>query len=198
METIAEIFIVFILPVLLWYWKIIPTKYRLRVLHAMNAVALLFVVLKKWNLEKLGIRFDNLYSLLPIYTIFTLIGVVILFFISKTLKRNPSDEFKNKPRYIRRCIEISILQETIYRGYLIPLLTISLGPFMVILANASIFSFVHVIYQNKKIDLPLIFMAGMAFAAIYVFYPNLILISFSHIILNYTAVRFGFFHLSKT
>lgn len=69
---------------------------------------------------------------------------------------------------------------------------------MAVVSNALIFTFAHVIYPNKKINLPLIFVAGMAFAVIYFYYPNLILIAISHIILNYAALLFGFFTLAET
>ncbi|HEV7424141.1 MAG TPA: type II CAAX endopeptidase family protein, partial [Candidatus Paceibacterota bacterium] len=195
-QIILEIFIVFILPVLLLYWKVISVEKRLRVLYAMNLAALLFIVLRGWDLKKLGIRFDNFTRLLPIYALFTITGIVILFLSAIILNIQKNKEKKDF-LFIWHCTKISVLQETIYRGYLMPLLGLFFGPVWTILLNSILFTYVHVIYQNKKTTLGLAFIAGISFATIYSFYPNLILISMTHIIFNYVAVSLGFFKLPQ-
>jgi membrane protease YdiL (CAAX protease family) len=65
-------------------------------------------------------------------------------------------------------------------------------PFVIFL-NASLFALIHIIYINTDIVLPLTFIGGIGFAVMYYKYPNLVMISISHTILNFTAMILGFF-----
>ncbi len=195
-KIILEIFLIFILPVLLWYYKIIPIERRLHALYGMNILALIFVFIHQFNLKQIGVRLDNIYSSLFIYSVFTLIGAIVVFAGAKIIKIKKPGEGHSIEK-LWHCIKISVLQETIYRGYLMALLLLILSPITAIILNALLFTLVHVIYENKKVTLFIVFISGLAFAALYAMHPNLILISITHIILNYVAISLGFFELPK-
>ena len=65
--------------------------------------------------------------------------------------------------------------------------------FLAIAVNAIIFALLHIIYSNDYVSLLMIFAAGLGFAGMYLYYPNLILIALSHSVLNFIAVLFGFY-----
>ena len=131
------------------------------------------------------------------YAIFTIVGVGLLFFVSYII---PS--FDNRPyykwwedmRFLALFIPISVLQEIIFRGILMKFLRHAFSsPMFIIILNASLFSLIHVIYDNSIFILPMTFIGGIGFAWIYYKYPNLILVSISHTVLNFTAMTLGFF-----
>jgi membrane protease YdiL (CAAX protease family) len=99
-------------------------------------------------------------------------------------------------RFLALFIPISVLQEIIFRGILMHMLKRAFQsiPFIIIL-NASLFALIHIIYLNTSIIMPLTFIGGLGFAWMYHKYPNLIMISISHTVLNFTAMILGFFVL---
>lgn len=88
----------------------------------------------------------------------------------------------------------AILQECIYRAYLVKLIQdIIKNNKIVFLINVVIFTFLHIFYAQPEIMLPLACGGGIIFTYLYMKYPNLILVSCAHIILNFTALSYGFF-----
>jgi membrane protease YdiL (CAAX protease family) len=87
-----------------------------------------------------------------------------------------------------------LLQEIAYRGFLFPKLQeLSQKWWVVIGANTVLFTFLHIIYPIPGIMLPVAFFSGLALSIMYRYYPNLILISLAHAVLNFIAVLHGFF-----
>jgi len=196
---ILHIVILFILPVLLVYFKVIPFKYRKHTLVIVSILAILLILFEKWTLTKLGIRIDNITTTILPYTIFTILGVILLFTISKILKRKKQTDFFKKKHFIYGFLLVSILQELLFRGFLFPQLQeIFKDTYLVVLINAILFTLIHSIYSNTIITLAVIFVGGIFFAGMYSIYPNLILISISHAILNYIAVLYNFYYEEKT
>lgn len=73
------------------------------------------------------------------------------------------------------------------------LASVERSPAALILTNAVLFTFLHAVFPNYLINLPLAFVGGIAFASMYYKYPNLWLIMISHAVLNFVAVWYGFF-----
>jgi len=157
-------------------------------------MTLALIVYEGWTLSELGIRFDNVVPSIIPYTIFTILGVLALVAIAKIIKRTPQKNFYSNKKFIYSIIVISILQELLFRGFLFPKLNYIFSNYtIIILANVILFTFMHTIYSNTTATLATIFAGGIFFALVYGSYPNLILISLSHIILNHVAVRYGFY-----
>ena len=53
--------------------------------------------------------------------------------------------------------------------------------------------FLHSIFPNPTIGLPIAFIGGLGFALMYMKYPSLLLIIISHSIINFFVVLYGFF-----
>ena len=192
--ALLQILIIFVLPIGLLCLNIIKKKYRLALLFLSSILVLGIVFIEKISAHSLGIRTDNLGSSILPYVIFTSLALATIFLLSFFLHKKPSANWKKNPHFLYLFIPISFLQEFLYRGFLFPKLSsVSTNFFWTILANTVLFALLHIIYKNRRINVPFAFVAGLSFALMYYFSPNLILISISHAILNFFAVLFGFF-----
>ena len=189
-----EIFILFIVPVLPSFFNRVPKKYRFHLFAAIILIAATIVLSEHWSLNKLGIDLNNISNGLPLYFIFTVAGLIYIFALAKILKYKPTPNWWNNNHFLFGFILMSIGQEFLYRGFLMPDLKLVFSSVIaVVLINALLFTFIHIIYPNRKANLITAFIGGLCFAGIYYYYPNLILISISHMILNFAVVYFGMF-----
>ena len=93
-------------------------------------------------------------------------------------------------------LPIAIVQEFLYRGFLMRELRLTrMRIAAVIIVNALLFTFLHIIYNPPLIILPMTLIGGIGFAWMYTRYPNLVLIAISHSILNFFAIWCGFFRI---
>ncbi len=91
-------------------------------------------------------------------------------------------------------IPISFIQEFLYRGFLIyKLKKIFSSSILIILINASLFAFMHIIYEPLALILLLTFVPGLFLSWLSLKFPNLWLLSLSHGILNFFAIWYAFF-----
>ena len=194
---LVQIFIVFILPVFLIYFNILPVSWRMILLLVCSLVIYGIISREEWSLKDLGMHHHNFKKAFPFYASFTFLGVLILLFISHQMK---IEDIDSKIFFIKTFaffIPISLFQEFAFRAFLIPRLKmIYKNELFIIFFNAILFTLIHIIYPNWGVGLPLAFFSGIFFAWLYVKYPNLILVSITHAILNITAVLLGFFVLS--
>jgi membrane protease YdiL (CAAX protease family) len=163
-------------------------------LSIISLITIGIVIVEHWSLAKLGIRLDNIASSLLPYALFTIAGALGIFLIAKAIKRSITADWKKNSHFLGFFILISFAQELIFRGFLMPELEkIFSSAILIIGVNAFLFAFMHAIYPNRKLTLPFAFIAGLGFAAIYFYFPNLVLITIAHSILNFVAVLFSFF-----
>lgn len=200
-KLLVEVLLIFVLPILLIRYEIIPASLRLIVLTLGVISVAIVIVREKWDAKDIGFRFDNLRSALPSYLYFTLFGLVMLMVYAKILNL-PSlaviGGTEAQLRLLLTFLPVSFFQEFLYRGFLMTMLSKIFSPdrHTIIFINALLFALLHVIYPHQLFILPLTFVGGLAFATIYDKRPNLILISIAHSILNYAALTLGFFVLT--
>ncbi len=190
--TLLQILFIFIVPVILAYSGIISVKIRLWLFLILFFLVVLVSYFERMSFYELGIRLDNFYQSLIPYSLITILGVALMIIVAKLLNKTAHPDWWKNPHFQFMFIFLSIAQEFMYRGFLMPkleLLTSSL--FLIVILNTFIYMFLHIIYPNKLSNLSLTFLAGLAFATLYYYYPNLILISISHAILNFFAVLYG-------
>lgn len=189
----TQIIYLFILPVLLLYFKIIPINYRLLVLVVVLVIILGIVISNKWNLNDFGIKRYFMKDFWPYFT-FTLLGAAFLFWISVITTHPPMVSWWKNIKFLFLFIPVSVLQEVAFRGVLMNMLRRAFNdPVLIIGLNAIVFALMHIIFINAILVLPITLLAGIGFAWIYYKYPNLILISISHTILNFVGMVLGFF-----
>lgn len=192
-RVLFEIIFLFIFPPLLIYLHIIPKSIWFVALLIMFLIIPSIVIKEKWSLKSLGIRLDNISSGLLPYTIFTILGVLVMISIAQIVKSGTVENWWQDAHFQFLFLPISFIQEFAYRSFLIPRLkNFTRSPFLIIFLNAILFSLLHIFYPNPMVNLPLTFVAGLGFAALYYRYPNLILITISHCILNFLAVYYCF------
>ena len=194
---LTQIFLIFILPVFLIYFNILPVSWRMILLAVCSLVIYGIIMRENWTYENMGLHHHNFKKALPFYLSFALLGILTLFFINHETN---TPDIESKIFFIRTFaffIPISFFQEFAFRSFLIPRLkAIYKNNLFVVFINAILFALIHIIYPNWGIGLPLAFFSGIFFAWLYIKYPNLVLVSLTHIILNITAVLLGFFVIS--
>jgi membrane protease YdiL (CAAX protease family) len=191
--VVAEIVLLFILPVLLLYFDIISDNFRVIMLLLVTLMLFGIVKNENWSFSDIGIKKRFMEDIIP-YSLFTIGSVLFVLWLGRVVPHEPFVEWWESSRFILLFIPISVLQEIIFRGVLMNLLVRAFNsPIFIITLNAVVFAFMHVIYLNSMFVLPFTFIAGLGFAWMYYKYKNLVLISISHTILNFIAVAMGFF-----
>ena len=190
-----QILYLYIIPTMLFYFDVIPDKFRFVTLLCI-ALTLYGIVRKHhWTSSEFGITKNFMKDIAP-YFIFTVSGVLFLVWLAKITPHSPMLEWWDNKKFILLFIPFSILQEIIFRGVLMRLLRKAFtSPVFIITINAALFSFMHVIYTHSIFVLPMTFIGGIGFAWMYYKYPNLILISASHTVFNFVGMILGFFVL---
>ncbi len=189
-----QVFMLFVLPVTLLYFKIIPIEFRFFVL-AFCALMIYGIIRKeRWSMEMLGIREFHTEKELKPYIVFALIGIFFIIGTAGLTGMSPKISTDNALHLFLLFIPVSAFQQLAFQGFLMPVLYRAYkSPVRVVFITALLFAFMHIIYPDAHVSLPLAFMGGLAFAMMYLRYPNLILISIVHAIFNFTAVLYGFF-----
>lgn len=196
--VLAQILYLYVIPTLLLYYQVIPDRFNIILLFGISLLIYGIIKREHWTHHDLGIKKNYLKDILP-YALFTLAGIGFIVWIAKISPAPRVKEYYEwweDVRFLLLFIPISVLQEIIFRGVLMNFLRRAFSnPIFIIIINASVFALIHIIYLNGVVVLPLTFMAGLGFAWMYYKYPNLIMISASHTILNFTAMILGFFVL---
>lgn len=189
-----QVFMIFVVPVALIYFGVIPDQWRLFVLVVGGLFIYGIVKKEKWSMEMLGLNEFHTERALKPYVIFTVVGIFFLIGLAYLNGFSAQVVPDNYLHLLFLFLPVSALQEFAYRGYLMPVLHfIYRSPVRVVIINTLLFTFLHVIYPDMEVNLPLAFVSGLGFAMMYYRYPNLILISISHAILNFVAILYGFF-----
>ncbi len=196
--TLYQIFFIFILPVALLVFGIVPVAWRMIVL----CVSMLFMygVIQKERItdQEMGLKNKTFRKSLIPYLLFTLLGAFIFVRLSNILAINPDIIWYEHAHFLFLFLPVSLLQEIAYRGFLFPKLRVLSQKWWVVIgANAILFTILHAIYPMAELMLPVAFFSGLALAIMYRYFPNLILISLSHSVLNFIAVLHGFFYFHE-
>lgn len=185
---------IFIIPILLIYYNILEKGWRVYILILISIFIAFILKKEHWTMPALGLSTHTFKKYLIPYLIFILIGVSSIIFFADNLEMEPQSAWWTKPHFLFLFLVVSVLQEFAYRGFLIPKLKRVFSDRLgVVLINALIFTLLHIIYPIPQIMLPLAFAGGLALATLYMKYPNLVLISIAHSVLNFVAVLYGFF-----
>ncbi|MFA6251081.1 MAG: type II CAAX endopeptidase family protein [Candidatus Paceibacterota bacterium] len=189
----VQILYLYLIPVLLLYFKVIPNDFRILMLLIVTFIIYGIARFEKWNSEDFGIQKSWKKYFWP-YFIFTAVGVGLLFIIEELKIGTPFLNWWKNAKFLLLFIPLSFIQELIFRGVLMNMLRrVFTNMWFIIILNAAIFALMHIIYLKAYFTLPFTFIAGIGFAWMYYKYKNLLLISISHTILNFVAMIFGFF-----
>lgn len=192
----AQIVLIYVLPIVLFYYRILPQDLRMIVLGVM--CLLIYGIMQKEHLDlsHIGLTVPIKKYFKP-YFLWTFLAVLFIVGYSVVFDFSPQASWWINPHFWFIFALVSFFQEFAYRGFLpILLKRITKSPLIEIFLNALLFTLLHVLFPHLFIALPLAFLGGLFFSMLYHFYPDLILVSISHAVLNFLAVMFGFFVLA--
>jgi membrane protease YdiL (CAAX protease family) len=191
-KTVVQVGTLFVAPVALIYFNIIPVEYRFYVILSGMLLILAIIFLEKMSLKELGIRTDNIKkSALP-YLALTVLAIVATLLLARLLGHKTAI-ISESNHFLYGFIVLSFFQEFLFRSFLMPKLKLIFSsPIIVISINALLFGYLHIIYPDTGLLFLLSTALGVGFATVYYYRPNLILATIAHSAINWIAVYYCF------
>ena len=190
-----EVIFLFVLPIVLLCFHIVPISDRIYILLIFSVF--IYAVIKKegWTEKDIGLTFENINKkMFKAYFIATGLVFLSLISLAQYFHLPPTHHWWTNSNFLFLFVVVSFFQEFAFRGFLMPLLQkVFPSMFAVVLVNSLLFAGMHAIYPMPMFGLPFAFLAGIFFSTLYHKYPNLILISIAHSILNFVVVWYGIF-----
>ncbi len=191
--ALLQILYIFVVPIVLIYTGILPVDFRVLLLFFVTLLTVGIMRHEKMTHEESGL-IKPWWKYWEWYLLVLVVGLAFTVYLSNFIPERKIIPIWKNVRLLTLFIPISILQEVLYRSFLMhKLKSLFNNMWTVILANTFLFTLLHIIYPHKEIMLPFAFSGGIVFAYIYYKKPNIVLISILHAILNFTAVYLGFF-----
>jgi membrane protease YdiL (CAAX protease family) len=189
--------LLFIAPITLLITGVISKRWRLWVAFLVCVITLGITVHERPPLTELGIFVDNPFVYWLPYILATLGGVAVITFLAKIRHHQPIPDWYRSWHFLFLFIPISLAQQFVYQVFLLRQFESIFSIMVSIVLTALIFGYMHMIYPNPVFSFFFATSAGVLFATLFTLYPNLILISLIHMVLNFTAVLYSFFALRK-
>ncbi len=191
---IIEFILVTLVPVSVMTFGLIPGILRYGILLAVAVFAGGVIRYRSWTRRDLGLTRDTFiyWKQYVFCTTAAFIGILIYW---KYLGMNrPNWTHVMLVKLVGVSLVLSFIQEFLYRSYLFRLWNdISHRAWLVITLNVIVFTYMHTIFPNWEVVLPLTAVGGILFAIIYQCYRNFWMISAMHFVLNFTVLYLGFF-----
>lgn len=182
----------FYAPSALVWLEIIPFHYRFYALFCVLSGFACFCFRRRYSLQELGIRTDNLKGSLQWNLLFCLAGAIGLYaaFIAGIVR--PRDTGYLPSAYIFYIVFLGPIQEIIFRGVLFAEMKRmrSIDDKWIILTATLSFCFLHIIYNHPPLLL-IALISGLAWGIIFTKYPNILGVSLSHSFLGALAMFLG-------
>ena len=181
----------YIIPVLLVYWGFIPFSWRFYIMIIMAILMLAIARIYRCSPIELGLTKQNLENSSKSIALPTLAAVVLMVIYHALQESRLDNSAYNWTFYLFFIIVSAPVQEFLYRGFLFSIFTrVKLAIWWQILLSTSLYSFVHIIYQDLP-TLLLTFMVGLVWGCYYAKYRNLYSIIVSHGLLGLVAILVG-------
>ncbi|MFM7088641.1 MAG: CPBP family intramembrane glutamic endopeptidase [Candidatus Paceibacterota bacterium] len=192
--VLLQILVIFIVPIFLLYYNILDIDARFFLLAFSALVMYSIIRRERWNYRDLGLRVDNIKSALPYYLSATLLFIGILFVLDSVLNINPNNTPTVIAQRLLLFIPVSVFQEFAFSVFLLKRLQFLFGrSFLMVFINATIFTYIHIIYDLPPAAAIFLFVGSVIASIVYLRKPNFLLVSIAHSLANITAVLLGFF-----
>ncbi len=196
--AVLDLLFLFVAPIVLLYFHIIPDTWRVFVLMLVSVMLYGIMHKEGWTAKDLGLTTSFKKRELETYVFATILALAVTVILAYVFNFHGTAHWWTKPHFLFLFLVVSFFQEFAFRGFLIPLLSrVFPDVFTVIVVNALLFAGMHAIYSFPAFGLPYAFLGGLLFAGLYYKYPNLILVTISHSVLNFVAVWFGVFAVTR-
>ncbi len=187
--TLLEIFLISILPISLIKFNVISPKFRLFLLA--GVLILLFCFGSFQN------RSVSFYSAAVPYSGAVIVVGAFLLLLARVMRNKRAKKWYKDPHFLFLFIPISFAQQFLFQGFILTKLNPLFGPLVAIVATSLIFGYMHTIYPKPLFSMALGIGAGLIFSTLYILYPNILVATIAHSILNFVAVYLGFFTLNS-
>lgn len=195
---LIEVVLVSLFPISIIKIGLMPSLMRYIVLIGIAAFAGGSILFKKWTRNDLGVTKD-VFIYWRVYLICTIIAVAVVVAVHRLLDMPyVTWQLVTVIKLVVISFLISCIQEFLYRSYLFRLFKDITGDrdnfaWVGIVFNIVAFTYMHTIFPNLGVILPLTGVGGILFAILYHYYRNIYLVSGMHFVLNFTALYLGFF-----
>ena len=196
--NLIEVFLVSILPISLIKFKVIPIKFHVPSLFIIGFIFIPgLIYLDHISLHQIGLRTDNLYFGILIYLIGAVVSIFSLVILSKVMNTKHAENLFSNPHFRFMFIPISFAQQFLFQGFILFKLQLVFNFLIAIIITALIFGYMHTIFPKPWLSMILSTLGGLMFATLYTIYPNIIISSITHSVLNFIAVYLGFFTFAQ-
>jgi uncharacterized protein len=190
-KVILIITLVYILPVSLFFYDLVPFYWRFHALILVAATIASIGYLYRFSVVELGFTSSQLRSAAKAIAVPTLATAILMSFYHAQQGARLDNSAYSWPFYLF-FVGLSVpLQEFLFRGFLFALLTrLKLATWGQVVLSALLYSFVHIIYR----DLPTLiftFLFGLAWSVYYARFRDIYSIIFSHGLLGSIAILLG-------
>jgi membrane protease YdiL (CAAX protease family) len=185
---------IFFIPPLCINYRVIPVSSvtNLLTLFICSIVCIFIMNKEGWSLEDMDLKVKK--GMIPAYVLFTVIGILFLLFMKYIFNLEFRFEIFQRKIFLALFIPLCLLQVISYNLFLLRKLKIlTQSRIQLIVLGTIFFAFMHIMFSYKFIIICII--GGIGFSYIYLEYPNLILMTISHSILNMTAAFIGAFNV---
>ncbi len=179
-------------PVILLWSGVIPLEYRFNVLPIVIISFLLFAFLRRYRFRELGYRFDNIASSLCWNFIFCVTGSLCLYYALKYGLLYPVEKYDIPYIYLFYIAVLAPVQELLFRGILFAEMR-RIGKInfkIMLLVSTFSFCFLHIIYNRPPL-LIISLISGLIWSIIFIRWPNIWGVTFSHAFLGAIAILLG-------
>lgn len=197
-KAIAQIFVLFILPMIFLAINDTALHRSTYIFYIVSLVLCTILIQEKWTFRSLGFRVDNVNKAALPYFIFTFLGILLVF-AAAGFYQKPIQDLTENTHFLYGFILLSFFQELLFRSYLIPTLDLLLkNTSFKVLVNAFLFAAIHLFFPQPIPVFVMTFLMGAGLTLLYIKYPNIILATASHALINALATYhcFASFHIS--
>lgn len=194
--TLLEIAVIAVVPVSLILFGVVSVHYRFIILSGVVLVVSGLVYLQGISLDQLGVSTDFTPQESIIYALLTTILFVGLLILAKLTRSTPVHQWYRHSHFLGLFILISAAQQFVFQGFILLKLSMQFPTALAVVLTGLLFGYLHMIYPRPFMSFVVTSGAGILFAAVYTYYPNLLLIASAHAVLNFTAVYLGLFSFS--
>lgn len=181
---------VFFLPVCLVFTGVIPFHYRFHTSAAVLAAMGAFCVIRRYSLNDLGFRVENIGKSMALNGLFCLLGSMALLLLHSAGYERPHHPSIGVLTYLAYVFILAPVQEIFFRGLLFAEFDqwkIAEKKWPVLFLTSSIFAFLHVIYLYPPM-IPITFVAGLAWGLDFQRHRNIWGVMVSHAVLGSLAM----------
>lgn len=190
MKIYLQLFIYLVLPVLLLVLGILPLDFRGYLLATVVILTIFLAFKDRMSLKELGLT--NVSRGFVPYLLFTLVGVIAAILFASLFQKTQLPNWWMYSHLQWAFLPISFAQEFVYRAVFQTKLQKVMKPLTAIIITSLLYSGMHMLWQDPLILL-MAFFGGLAWGYLWYRYPNLLLITISHSILNFSVICLGFF-----